>query len=491
MRSKLGFAVRLVAAVAVASLLAAACRDRKPGGEGSPTAPVHAVSVVAAEPTATPTPEPLLRTCVTVERLPGDWPGDRNAEAVEETYPFLSTTDDLAGNGYVEEEFLIRGEADAYARDGSLVEEAVPYVTRVIVRRPAEPSRFSGTLLVEWQNVSAGYDLDALWDGEGFMREGYAWVGVSAQRVGVDFLREWSPARYGELDVTGGGRYEDDELSYEVYAQAALALRDERARCAGSADPLGGLEPEVVLGIGASQSALRMVVYVDRVLPQRRERPFDGYGFIVGPAPSGELEAPVFHVLSETDVRWMSERRPDSEVYRRWEVAGAAHAGYRGYAYRRPILERDLPGGGASYECERPPLSKVPLHHVLRAAYAHLVRWVREGEPPPPAPYLLLDETGAVVRNELGLAVGGIQLSQVAVPTALNTGMNTGPGFCVLLGTHVPFEEAKLRELYPSPERYLTLVEQADENNVRLGYLLPDDDAANRAEAQQLAEGWR
>ncbi len=403
MRSNLVFAGRLVALVAVALLLAAACRERKPEGQASPTAPVHAVSVVAAEPTATPTPEPLLRTCVTVEQLPGAWPGDRNAEAVEETYPFLSTTDDLAGDGYVEEEFLIRGEADAYARDGSLVGEAVPYVTRMIVRRPAEPSRFSGTVLVEWQNVSAGYDLDALWDGEGFMRAGYVWVGVSAQRVGVDFLRGWSAARYGELDVTGGGLYEDDELSYEIFAQAALALREPSVRCPGSDDPLGGLSPDVVLGIGASQSALRMVVYVDRVLPQRKERPFDGYGFIVGPAPSGALTEPVFHVLSETDVRWMPERRPDSSVYRRWEVAGAAHAGYRGYAYRRPILERDLPDGGAAYECDNPPLSRVPLHLVLRAAYAHLVRWVREGEPPPVAPYLLLDETGSVVRDELGL----------------------------------------------------------------------------------------
>ena len=35
-------------------------------------------------------------------------------------------------------------------------------------------------------------------------RAGNAWIGVSAQRVGVDRLRGWSPARYGDLDVTGG-----------------------------------------------------------------------------------------------------------------------------------------------------------------------------------------------------------------------------------------------------------------------------------------------
>ena len=68
------------------------------------------------------------------------------------------------------------------------------------------PLRFNGTALVEWQNVTAGYDLDALWNGEAIMRAGYAWVGVSAQRVGVNQLRGWSPTRYGALDVTGGGR---------------------------------------------------------------------------------------------------------------------------------------------------------------------------------------------------------------------------------------------------------------------------------------------
>ena len=75
---------------------------------------------------------------------------------------------------------------------------------------PAERD-FSGTVLVEWQNVTAGYDLDALEPTS--LREGYAWVGVSAQRVGVDQLRGWSPTRYGGLNVTGGGLFTADQLS--------------------------------------------------------------------------------------------------------------------------------------------------------------------------------------------------------------------------------------------------------------------------------------
>ena len=85
---------------------------------------------------------------------------------------------------------------------------SVPYRTRVDRPPPGVADEFNGTVLVEWQNVTAGYDLDALWNRR-HLREGYAWVGVSAQRVGVNQLRGWSPTRYGTLDVTGGGAFHD------------------------------------------------------------------------------------------------------------------------------------------------------------------------------------------------------------------------------------------------------------------------------------------
>lgn len=208
----------------------------------------------------------------------GSVPGDPKADDVADTYPWLSAPG-LAETGYVEEEFYLSGRADAYGPDGEKAADDVPYTTRIIVRRPSNPARFNGTVLTEWQNVSAGYDLDALWAPDQITRAGYAWVGVSAQRVGVDQIRGWSPARYGHLDVTGQGRFTADEMSYDVYAQAAAALR------AGTGRVLGPLRARTLLGIGASQSAGRMTVYYDRVLP-RTEPVFDGYGFVVGSAPT-------------------------------------------------------------------------------------------------------------------------------------------------------------------------------------------------------------
>ncbi|WP_146615593.1 alpha/beta hydrolase domain-containing protein [Nonomuraea aridisoli] len=407
--------------------------------------------------------------------LPGGPPGDPASPDVADTYPWLATDDDLAARGYVEQEFLLSGVADAYSTTGELVAADVPYRTRVLVRRPASPAAFNGTVLTEWQNVTAGYDLDALWHTDLITRAGYAWVGVSAQRVGVDQLRGWSPARYGGLDVTGGGRFTADQLSYDVFSQAAKAIRRP-----GQGSLLGRLRADTVLAIGASQSAGRLTVYYDAVLP-KIESVFDGYGQIVGSAPARAGAEPVFQVLSETDVR-SPERPADTDRFRRWEVAGSAHSGWFGYDYRRPLLTRDL-GAAPTYRCDRPPYSRVPLHHVLAAAYDHLTRWAERGVAPPVAPPLEFAPDGTKARDELGLARGGIRLSQVAAPTALNTGDNSGESFCRLFGTHVPFGEVTLDRLYPSHGRYVSTVARADARNVKAGYVLPADARQNLLDA--------
>ena len=129
-----------------------------------------------------------------------------------------------------------------------------------MVRRPASPARFNGTVVVEWNNVTAGRDLDIDWFQAGayLVRNGYVWVGVSAQRVGVDHLRQWSPARYGSLDVTADGTIEDDALSYDIFSAVGEAAREP-----GDVDLLGGLVAERVFATGHSQSASRLSVYLN------------------------------------------------------------------------------------------------------------------------------------------------------------------------------------------------------------------------------------
>jgi hypothetical protein len=93
---------------------------------------------------------------------------------------------------------------------------------------------------------------------------------------------------------------------------------------------------------------------------------FDGYGFIVGTTSSRVGDEPVFQVLSETDVR--SPNRPaDTDEFRRWEVAGAAHSGLERPGVPAAAPPCDL-GAAPEFDCEQPPLSRVPLHHVVGAS---------------------------------------------------------------------------------------------------------------------------
>src|SRR5258708_29231141 len=133
---------------------------------------------------------------------------------------------DLAKRGYVEEEFFIEGKANTYdtppGRTGGTKDSDHPFKTRIVVRRPKSVSKFNGTVIVEWSNVSQGHDGEYDWfqSADHIVGAGYAWVGVSNQRVGIDSLKEWSPNRFRTLDVTEGGKITDDSLSYDIFTAA-------------------------------------------------------------------------------------------------------------------------------------------------------------------------------------------------------------------------------------------------------------------------------
>ena len=50
-----------------------------------------------------------------------------------------------------------------------------------------------------------------------------------------------------------------------------------------------------------------------------------------------------------------------------------------------------------------------------------------------------------------------------------------GAGFCVLFGTHVPFSEERLAELYHSHGAYVSGVTQATKANFAAGYIVEAD----------------
>lgn len=452
-------------------------------------------------------------SAVALARIDGPVPARAPAGHASRDYPQLASPIDLQAHGYVEHEYFFSGQATRYeippdAATGRVLSQGHPYRTRMLVRRPLDATRFNGVVVVEWLNVTAGYNNDSIWQAtsEHFMRAGYAYVGISAQRVGVHQpatgLLAWSPTRYAGLDLTHGGQVTDDSLSFDVFAQGARLVAEP-----SDIDPLAGLSrARTMLAIGSSQSEGRLVNYFNAVHPQHRL--FDGYFLYLG--TGGRLRtdqsAKVFKLNTENDVLLLGEgraRQPDSDWLRTWEITGASHVGTPTVAIRNPILVRDgLPV--IEPRCDRPALSQVPTFDVMPAAFDALERWVRRGVAPPTAERIVLTELGraatpaagsapavpatpsVAARDAEGIARGGLRLAAVEVPRATNSGYNTGPGSCRLYGSSEAFSPQRLRERYPTPEAYLDAVDRAIQANQRAGHLLAPEAQRARQQARAL-----
>ncbi len=436
-------------------------------------------------------------------------------------YPFFSTMVDLASVGYIEEEFFLEGTANTYDLNpllpkmdtATVTSSGHPYRTRMIVRRPLSAENFNGTTIVEWQNVTAGYEPDALWiaSNEHFIRRGYAWIGVSAQRAGVHTpvvgLRAWSPTRYGTqspygaLDLTQNGTITNDGLCWDVFSQAAQAVRHPQG-----VDPMGGLHVVRALAAGYSQSAQRLASYHNSIHPQAEV--FDAFALIGLDGPvllplRTDLDVKVFKVQPETNVAGnglgisqalLRPLEPNTDHFRRWEVAGAAQLGYHEFNEGAPLLARDL-FPAPTVTCGSPPLSRIPWHFVVNASYDHMVDWVEHNIEPPIGPDIevaILGQQSILVRDGFGNALGGIRLSQHAVATATNTGLNTPPtNMCRYLGSYVTFDSDLLEALYPNHGKYVSQVARVTNDNLRQGYIVPEDAAATVLEAAQSGIGKR
>ena len=272
---------------------------------------------------------------------------------------------ELATLGYEETEFSVEGIATSFVQQGERGEDGrwnvvtgteAPFRTRIVVRRPLELERFSGTVVVEWHNVSAGIDAAPDW---GFFHrhlaaQGHAWVGVSAQKVGIDgggfvesiHLKLLAPERYRELEHPG------DAWSFDIFTQVGALLRER------GENPLGELVPSSIIAAGESQSAAFLVTYINAIDPHAQVfnaffvhgRPGVGASINGDFVPSAlnqgvertrraisangerirqDVRVPVLVLQSETDVILLGSglaEQPDSENIRIWEIAGVAHA---------------------------------------------------------------------------------------------------------------------------------------------------------------------
>src|SRR6478735_7739858 len=356
------------------------------------------------------------------------------------------TGPDLVAAGWVETELLAAGTATSYADEGH---PDATYRTRAVVRRPADPGAASGTLVVEWLNVSSGSDAAPDWTylAEELVRRGHAWAGVSAQFIGVEGgsaavdagagpsgLKAVDPSRYGELSHPG------DAYAYDIYTQVARGL----------AASLGATS---VLAVGESQSAYALTTYVNAV--HARTGVFDGFlihsrpgsamplgepgrgidladRIVAAPTPvRGDADVPVIIVQTEGDLfgrlAYLAARQPDSSLLRLWEVAGAAHA------------DRFQIGEFESFLGCPDPVNRGQQAYVVRAALRWLESWARGGPAAPSAGRLSVVDGGFEL-DEVGNVVGGVRTPVVDAPADVLSGY-AAPGaslICQLFGRTSP-----------------------------------------------------
>jgi len=443
---------------------------------------------------------------------------------------------DLGQVGYTLEEFFLESTATRFELSGPAGADGywpvapagqAPFATRLVACRPSDPAAFTGTVILEWLNVSAGFDAPAHWmlTHRQVVRAGWAWVGVSAQRAGVEggsifdtagehpdegsrrtmvmpALKQSDPDRYGGL------RHPGDAFCFDIFSQGARAVRGGRV--------LGPLTVECLLATGQSQSAIHLVTYVNAVAPAvPPEAACDGYligsrtgfaaplagwdGRIRHEGPDGtrvrtDGRAPVLTVQTESDVTGVlagvTARQPDSDRFRWWEIAGAAHA------------DTYVLGAGFSDSGDLPPaelarlmaptdkplglsnpvaVNSGPQHHyVAQAALAHLDRWARGGPPPPSSPRLETDPDDhmRLVTDDAGIARGGIRTGWVDVPVAALSGLTPpgATGIGILFGSTCVFGAAELARRYPGGlAEYAAAFREATARAAAAGFVLEQD----------------
>jgi hypothetical protein len=403
--------------------------------------------------------------------------------------PFWASPFDLEQFGYVEEEYFLSGTASDRGLAHNGHEHTAPYKVRILLRRPADPGRFNGTAVLEWFNVSLQQEVEHEWpiDFPMLMRDGYVSASVSAQYLGVQSaspmaLKNWDPQRYGSLQHPG------DDSSYDIFAQAAKALRSGLAARYRPAD--------LVLGTGTSQSCLRLVTYISRLAAG--DGLFDGYHPTTCPATADVPDSLVPMVWGTSEWEAAVPSRPDGPLLRVWEIAGTSHAnwweirfqgaqGYRdGFAYDGTTY---FPYGwdedDAGQYGERRPFSNnvAPARYAFRAAIDGLNRWARDWRDyragrlsadqvrPAPAAARLERDGFALRRDEHGNALGGVRLPFIDVPVATYRGeFHDGAS-----GHTHALDRDTLAALYPSHDDYVARMRAATDAAVAGGFMLPVD----------------
>jgi Alpha/beta hydrolase domain len=434
--------------------------------------------------------------------------------------PLNHRSGEIARFGYIEEEYSLSGTANIYAHDASnnveIASQGNPYTTRVLVRRPRDARDFSGNVVVEVYNSTAGVDKDVefIQSKDFLLRHGDVWIGITTNTGAVAALQIYGTAndtsRYAPLN------YADNGLAWDALSQLGTLLRHNRA-----AGFLSDLRIDRVYAMGESGSAQALVLYINEIHPLTRlsgggpiysgfivsERFGTGNAFNSSSTPSAAAaaafppcdphlvlhsEVPIINLQTQNEIitdREYCVRRDDSNVagdqFRLWEMAGSAHL--TPFVSRDENSDRDLDGSSfvaATYLCTHSfSQNDFPKEAFLQAALSDLYDWVDRRMAPPIADRISLTSATppAFVLDSFGNVAGGVRSPFVDEPiftwfpadTTVTSSGPLGSLYCSLFGYKVPFTSAQLTGLYRDHDDYEDKVERQAREMVRERFLLP------------------
>ncbi len=443
---------------------------------------------------------------------------------------------DLSSAGYLEEEYFQRGTATVYdwPAVGHLTSlGSGPYVTRILVRRPKDPRRFNGAVIVEPLNSSHMLDADLMWVfSHGYlMSQGYVWIGLTVKPVSVAALQRFDPGRYAplsfasplpetrrctDLELGPEDRSTEMGLAFDALSQLGALVHSDSPQ-----NPLQRYAVERVYMTGYSQTAGYTRTYANAIAPfvtrEGGQRMYDGYlegghgpfnvvlntcskpfspedpRLRISPpgvpfvAIAGEGDALVTEFMRRPD----GDRPPD--LARRYEVAGATHSGSWLEAFAPKATDLRRAGGGWTTSVvgcvpDTPQLSGFPLRYVMDALWQNLDQWVTQGIPPPPSDNLKLTRgrNGLVtVKDSYGNALGGLRTPAVDVPIATWHSSRGGLERCMRVGYSTVLSASQLHALYPTHADYVRKVNDDVRKLLADRWLTPPDAQEILSEAKR------
>jgi len=366
---------------------------------------------------------------------------------------------DLADHKYVVTEYFVSGMASGK-----------PYTTRILVRKPDTPSRFSGIVVAEPMHAS-GNSWMFYFTRIYMMRHGHISVEIAPQKAGTEeTIVKANPQRYAAISLPDMGQ------ANEIMAQVGALLKGN-----GRTSPLTGLRVRRLILMGTSQSAGTLRGYLPAHAAWRMPdgKPiFDGFlPTSTAGMPIPKVDVPLIQIATQTEVnggaaKGSAYRRADGDApgdqFRLYEIAGMPHNDSR----ESPTYDPDM--------CKM-PVTRYPVGAMMAMGLHHVIQWSDKGTLPPRADRIVV-ENGAIALDEHGNARGGVRSTYVDVPLAkygVPNNADPKPGtrddfYCGIAGYETPLAADRLVALHTNATTYRNKVQQRLAELTKAGWFLPE-----------------